>query len=179
MKRAFDDALAARGLMSVSRSCEKLTDLSDKIQRTLSQEYINKQQQQQSYVQYSYTSTSANSAGDQQQQAAATGAGQYPGQQAVEPQGESAAAQAEANDSTSANPDGHIQVSSSTTCELCSKTNVDTQLRPCGHMFHERCLKPSLKNPVGPPKCPIDDIPMHSAVLAVPDNTVTSPTTWL
>ena len=40
LKRAYDDALAARGLMSVSRSSEKLTDLAlpAKMQRSLSQE---------------------------------------------------------------------------------------------------------------------------------------------
>jgi len=43
LKRAYDDALAARGLMSVSRSSENLTDLvlPEKIQRTLSREFIN------------------------------------------------------------------------------------------------------------------------------------------
>ena len=42
LKRAYDDALAARGLISVSRSSEKLTDLAlpAKMQRTISQEYL-------------------------------------------------------------------------------------------------------------------------------------------
>ena len=46
LKRAYDDALAARGLMSVSRSSEKLTDLAlpAKMRRTLSQELIRQQQ---------------------------------------------------------------------------------------------------------------------------------------
>jgi hypothetical protein len=170
IKRAYDDALAARGLMSVSRSCEKLNDLvlPAKIQRTLSQEFISKQQQQQQamgqsqYSQYSYTTSTSDpqSCTSKQHQ-------QYPGQQPVEPS---------ANDnnatSVSSTSEGHVQVSSSTKCMLCDQTNVDTQVRPCGHMFHERCLKPSLKTPMGPPKCPIDDIPMHSAVLAVPDNSL-------
>lgn len=41
LKRAYDDALAARGLISVSRSSEKLTDLvlPAKMQRTLSREF--------------------------------------------------------------------------------------------------------------------------------------------
>jgi len=65
LKRAYDDAMAARGLMSVSRSSEKLTDLvlPAKMQRTLSQEFMrqqqeNKQQQTlppQQYVPYQYT----------------------------------------------------------------------------------------------------------------------------
>lgn len=44
LKRAYDDALAARGLISVSRSSEKLTDLvlPEKMQRTLSQEFVNR-----------------------------------------------------------------------------------------------------------------------------------------
>jgi hypothetical protein len=51
-------------------------------------------------------------------------------------------------------------------------TGVDTQLRPCGHMFHERCLKPSLQVPVGQPKCPIDNTPIQSALLAIPTDEV-------
>mmetsp|Transcript_2360 Transcript_2360/g.3308 ORF Transcript_2360/g.3308 Transcript_2360/m.3308 type:complete len:534 (-) Transcript_2360:606-2207(-) len=49
LKRAYDDALAARGLISVSRSCEKLTDLALPVtmQRTLSQEYLRQHQAQQ------------------------------------------------------------------------------------------------------------------------------------
>lgn len=44
LKRAYDDAMAARGLLAVSRSSEKLTDLvlPAKIQRTLSQEFVTK-----------------------------------------------------------------------------------------------------------------------------------------
>ena len=61
-----------------------------------------------------------------------------------------------------------VEVPSSTKCTLCSSVNVDTQLRPCGHMFHGRCLKPSLQNAIGPPKCPICSTPMQSAILAVP-----------
>lgn len=153
LKRAYDDALAARGLMAVSRSSEKLTDLvlPEKMQRTLSQEFISKQKQGQTqpYGQYVYTSTAVSSSD------------QYPGQQPVEPQQPDYSGD-------SSETDGHVKVSNATTCALCQQTNVDTQLRPCGHMFHERCLKPSLQTPMGQPKCPIDDIPMHSAVLAVP-----------
>ena len=157
LKRAYDDAMAARGLISVSRSSEKLTDLvlPDKIQRTLSQEFISKQQSQHGHL-YGYNQGSNNSS-DQ-----SASHQQYPGQQPVEP------APTAEFPGGSCETDGHVKVSTTTTCALCQQTNVDTQLRPCGHMFHERCLKPSLRTPMGQPKCPIDDIPMHSAVLAVP-----------
>jgi hypothetical protein len=61
-----------------------------------------------------------------------------------------------------------VNVPATTKCSLCRCINVDTQLRPCGHMFHGRCLKPSLQNALGPPQCPIDHIAMQSAVLAIP-----------
>jgi hypothetical protein len=179
LKRAYDDALAARGLISVSRSCERLTDLAlpAKMQRTLSQELIRKQQapqeeldsQSHSYGEYVYTS---NPLADQQT------SHQYPGQQPVEPQGSQPQTynpHASVFSSDPSETDGHVQVPSETKCALCSQTNVDTQLRPCGHMFHERCLKPSLQTPMGPPKCPCDDIPMQSALLAIPTVGVTQP----
>jgi Zinc finger, C3HC4 type (RING finger) len=164
LKRAFDDAMAARGLMSVSRSSERLTDLvlPAKIQRTLSQELMNKgtgPPQSSSFLSYAYSyastpppSDSATS-GSQQQQ--------YAGQQAVEPPVDYSA-------TSSSETDGHVKVSPATACAICHQTNVDTQLRPCGHMFHERCLKPSLQTPTGQPRCPIDDVQMHCAVLAIP-----------
>lgn len=173
LKRAYDDALAARGLMAVSRSSEKLTDLvlPAKIQRTLSQEYINKQQLQQkqqqqaqtqtpqmSYGQFKYTSSPGPNGADQNASSSSSST-QYPGQQPVEPQ---------SCDFDTSETDGHVKVSTTTSCALCHQTNVDTQLRPCGHMFHERCLKPSLQTPIGQPKCPVDNIPMHSAMLAIP-----------
>jgi hypothetical protein len=87
-KRAYDDALATRGLISVSRSCERLTDLAlpAKTQRTLSQELIRKQQvpqeeldsQSYSYCEYVYTS---NPLADQQT------SHRYPDQRPAEPQG--------------------------------------------------------------------------------------------
>lgn len=158
LKRAYDDAMAARGLMAVSRSCEKLVDLPAKIQRTLSQEFITKQQEQKVRQQQM--------AAQAPTPATATVSYQYPGQQATEPQvaGESTSAQ------QGSSQDDHVQVSKTTKCVLCSNCNVDTQVRPCGHMFHERCLKPSLTDPNGPPKCPIDDLPITSVVLAVPEN---------
>ena len=41
-------------------------------------------------------------------------------------------------------------------------------------MFHERCLKPSLQTPLGPPVCPMDNIPMQSALLAIPTDEASS-----
>jgi len=71
LKRAYDDAMAARGLMSVSRSSEKLTDLvlPAKMQRTLSQEFMRQHQEKkqetlppQQYVPYQYTAPPAKAA---------------------------------------------------------------------------------------------------------------------
>jgi hypothetical protein len=67
-----------------------------------------------------------------------------------------------------------VEVPSNTNCMLCVTVNVDTQLRPCGHMFHGRCLKPMLANTMGPPTCPICCTPTHSAILAVPTATTES-----
>ena len=155
LKRAYDDALAARGLIAVRMSCEKLTDLAlpAKMQRTLSQEYIRQHQQGQSMG--NFFSSSPLQFQSQPQQGIT-----FPSKS---PSG---------TDSTSI-PDprmagNSVEVPCTTKCALCQQINVDTQLRPCGHMFHGRCLKPSLSNAVGPPKCPIDHTPMQSAVLAVP-----------
>jgi hypothetical protein len=173
LKRAYDDALAARGLMSVSRSCEKLTDLPAKMQRTLSQEFISKSSHYGGmFDSYSQEDNSATHQDMHQQR-------QYPGQHPGEPPGSSqgnhrGGMSSNAPDDT----DGHVQVPSATVCALCNQINVDTQLRPCGHMFHERCLKPSLQTPtMGPPKCPVDGIPMQSALLAVPCDDVEPSTT--
>ena len=182
LKRAYDDALAARGLMSVSRSSEKLTDLAlpAKMRRTLSQEMI-RQQQMQSFP------TFTPACGDQGQQqgsgplhmqnAISTGLqypGQHPGQQ-QQSQGTSSEPDPSPQTAPLSDPsmnNASVEVPSSTKCALCGCINVDTQLRPCGHMFHGRCLKPSLQNAMGPPCCPIDQIPMQSAVLAVPTDEV-------
>lgn len=152
LKRAYDDAMAARGLMAVSRSSEKLTDLvlPEKLQRTLSQEFISKQRKPAPDRGQGPTASAPAS------QAPSTSTIQYPGQQPIEPS------------TNVAEDDGQVKVPSTTTCALCHQTSVDTQLRPCGHMFHERCLKPSLQTPLGPPVCPMDNIPMQSALLAVP-----------
>ncbi|GKY91316.1 hypothetical protein MPSEU_000103800 [Mayamaea pseudoterrestris] len=163
LKRHYDDALAARGLLAVSRSCERLTDLDlpPKIQRTLSQEFIkqNKHLEQSHELIYSYASSSVGPSEH--------ASSQYAGIQPVE----SRPGYSAENNET----DGHVKVSTSTVCAICQQPDVDTQLRPCGHMFHERCLKPSLQTPMGPPKCPVDEIPMHSAVLAIPTEEAQKP----
>lgn len=205
LKRAYDDALAARGLISVSRSCEKLTDLAlpAKMQKTLSQEYLRQHHaqaqtaqqqqsqpppQQQQYAQYTYT---APPPAPPSEQTAAPPSQQYPGQhpgqvsQAPAPATPTTSyhqgpAQAPGPSAALADPSStsacrEVQVPSASTCARCHQTGVDTQLRPCGHMFHERCLKPSLQNPDGQPRCPIDNIPIQSALLAVPTDEVSSP----
>lgn len=159
LKRAYDDALAARGLMAVSRSSERLTDLvlPEKMQRSLSQEFISKQRK---------LGPGLEQGGLSMEQAVIPPhpSSQYPGQQPAEP-------------TAGAEEDGQVKVPLMTRCALCNQTNVDTQLRPCGHMFHERCLKPSLQTPMGPPVCPCDNVPMQSALLAVPcEDAVAAPT---
>jgi hypothetical protein len=178
LKRAFDDAMAARGLMSVSRSSERLTDLvlPAKIQRTLSQELMSKgagggAPPQSSFLSYSYSYASTATSAPQDATASSPSSHQqYPGQQPVEPQQVDYSGIGSSSDA-----DGHVKVSLGTTCAICHQTNVDTQLRPCGHMFHERCLKPSLQAPVGQPRCPIDDVQMHCAVLAIPTDEIMPP----
>jgi hypothetical protein len=185
LKRAYDDALAARGLISVSRSCEKLTDLAlpAKIQRTLSQEFIRQQQEQQhasinpaqssSFGQYQYGSSQGQGEPNQSQsRGSSTASQQYPGQHPGQQQVKSGKTDPRSFPSGKGDSSASVEVPSATKCALCHQTNVDTQLRPCGHMFHERCLKPSLQAPMGPPKCPVDHIPMQSALLAVPTDEV-------
>lgn len=181
LKRAYDDALAARGLISVRRSCEKLTDLAlpAKMQRTLSQEFLRQQMtptaptMSGSYAGYTGESdaplTSAEGGGVLKNELRTTGeseqsAGQPPSQEGRQKkqEGENTALSDPSVNGSS------VEVPATTKCSLCGGLNVDTQLRPCGHMFHGRCLKPSLQNAVGAPVCPIDNVPMGSAVLAVP-----------
>lgn len=180
LKRAYDDALAARGLISVSRSCEKLTDLAlpPKIRRTLSQELLRQNEQPQqtkapaSYDQYQYSSPQGKT-----QSNTPSGSHQYPGQHPGQQPNNQAKSDQNGMSfgSNSSDANTSVEVPSATKCALCGETNVDTQLRPCGHMFHERCLKPSLQSLMGPPKCPIDHIPMQSALLAVPTDENTKP----
>jgi hypothetical protein len=165
LKRAYDDALAARGLIAVRRSCEKLTDLAlpAKMQRTLSQEYIRQHNQGQPMGDFFSTNNSAyapnsnrNNNNNCSPHVTSVGGG-----------GLGNGSMSDRNGNNMVNTSS-VEVPSSTTCTLCMLVNVDTQLRPCGHMFHGRCLKPSLQNTVGPPKCPICNTSMQSAILAVP-----------
>lgn len=181
MKRAYDDALAARGLMSVSRSSEKLTDLAlpAKMRRTLSQEIL-RQQMPQSFPSFMGDQGQQQNNGPIHSSMPASSNLQYSGQHPGQHPGQQSRAQM--NIQVSATPqvplsdanmnNSSVEVPTSTKCAICGCINVDTQLRPCGHMFHGRCLKPSLQNAMGPPICPIDHIPMQSAVLAVPTDEV-------
>jgi hypothetical protein len=174
LKRAYDDAMAARGLISVSRSSEKLTDLAlpAKIQRTLSQELLRKpeppqqhQQSSHSYIQYQYTPAPAKALPEQSN--GNSQSLQYPAQPSA--QSDQGNFSGQCTDTGTGNS---VEVPSATKCAICHKTNVDTQLRPCGHMFHEQCLKPSLQACMGAPKCPVDHTPMLSALLAIPTDEV-------
>ena len=105
LKRAYDDAMAARGLLAVSRSCEKLTDLvlPAKIQRTLSQEFVTKQQQpeqQQPTVAHAVVDVVPQQPQQQQQQQQ-----QQPGQQTTATE-------------MMQDPQGPVQVASTTICVI-------------------------------------------------------------
>ena len=63
---------------------------------------------------------------------------------------------------------GAVHVSSASRCPFCPELNVDTQLRPCGHLFHGHCLKPWIQDCPGAPLCPVCQVPISSCVLAVP-----------
>mmetsp|Transcript_17189 Transcript_17189/g.39963 ORF Transcript_17189/g.39963 Transcript_17189/m.39963 type:complete len:599 (+) Transcript_17189:436-2232(+) len=160
LKRAYDDALAARGLIAVRQSSEKLTDLAlpAKMQRTLSQEYI--RQHNQGAPMGDFFNAQASSAFSPNRTNRVNGVGTF-GQATAQQQAAMGAS------------DQSVQVPSTTKCSLCYQTNVDTQLRPCGHMFHGSCLKPSLQQngAACPPKCPICGTPMQSAILAIPTAT--------
>ncbi len=160
LKRAYDDALAARGLIAVRRSCEKLTDLAlpAKMQRTLSQEYIRQHNQGQPMGDFFSTNNSQYAPNSRNNNTGAPSLYQQPGVG-----GTDASTMSDQNITNAS-----VEVPSSTKCALCTSVNVDTQLRPCGHMFHGRCLKPSLQNVAGPPLCPICNTSMQSAILAVP-----------
>jgi hypothetical protein len=199
LKRAYDDALAARGLISVSRSSERLTDLvlPAKMQKTLSQEFLRQHQTQAAQLQspqqsqygqqYMYSAPAPVAVAPvsqqypgqhpQQQQASGAPQQQYHQQQANSaPQQYQQQGQGSVLSSDPSIANATVEVRSDAKCAMCQGMCVDTQLRPCGHMFHERCLKPSLQTPMGQPKCPIDSIPIQSALLAVPtdDNKTTA-----
>jgi len=171
LKRAYDDAMAARGLMSVSRSSEKLTDLvlPAKMQRTLSQEFMRKKQQQtqppQQYVPYQYTPSPAKTVPNYSSEKESY---QYPAQPTAQSD--------QRTHVSSSGMSNSVAVPSATKCSSCHSTNIDTQLRPCGHMFHEKCLKSSLQTSMGAkPKCPICQVPIESALLAIPTEENSNP----
>jgi len=180
LKRAYDDAMAARGLMSVSRSSEKLTDLvlPAKMQRSLSQEFMRQQQQTnntpQHYVPYQYVSSPAKPVAAEKSNEGESQ--QYPAQ---------ATAQSAHSNLNSSGLNDSVEVPSATKCSSCHETNVDTQLRPCGHMFHEKCLKSSLQTTMDTnPTCPICHVQIQSALLAIPTEEystslpVSKPASW-
>lgn len=185
LKRAYDDALAARGLISVSRSSEKLTDLvlPVKMQRTISQEYLKSMNSGNSttFTTFSFNSnipqpvTSVPSQGMDNINGRHTGGTQHLQQQPLQ------TSQHSYEDTlTNDNFNDSVEVPFSTKCALCQQTKVDTQLRPCGHLFHGNCVKNSIQNAIGAPRCPIDNITMVSAILAVPtvDNANSNTTTY-
>ena len=157
------------------------------MQRTLSQEYIRQHNQGQPMGDFFSTNNSAyarnngssgqlqqgyNSSSGQLQQGFNGSSGQlqlgYPTPNVSDANGGAPAVTISMpSDPNTANSTS-VEVPSSTKCALCNAVNVDTQLRPCGHMFHGRCLKPSLQNATGPPSCPICSTSMQSAILAVP-----------
>merc|ERR1712238_585858 len=150
LKRAYDDAMAARGLMSVSRSSEKLTDLvlPAKMQRSLSQEFMRQKQTNppQQYVPYQYIPSPTKAIADKNNEGYSQ---QYP----TQPTAQSDQRKFKSNlDCSGIN--NSVEVPSATKCSSCHATNVDTQLRPCGHMYHE--------------KCPTCMSPIQSALLAIP-----------
>jgi len=159
LKRAYDDALAARGLIAVRKSCENLNnlDLPAKMQKTLSMEYMHKHAQGHNLGNFFSTENSSFAPNASPHRLGRSGSQNFPAQQQSLVAGV-------AGDPINAS----VEVPSSTACALCTTVNVDTQLRPCGHMFHGRCLKPSLQTASGPPQCPICSTPMQSAILAVP-----------
>lgn len=53
-----------------------------------------------------------------------------------------------------------------TTCAFCSRDRVDTQLMPCGHLFHGQCLRPWLEATVTTPVCPLCSVAIANCVLA-------------
>jgi len=61
-----------------------------------------------------------------------------------------------------------VKTAPTTLCGICNAEMVDTQIRPCGHMFHGACIRASLKDD---PVCPIDGRRLESAILAVIEQT--------
>mmetsp|Transcript_20136 Transcript_20136/g.39988 ORF Transcript_20136/g.39988 Transcript_20136/m.39988 type:complete len:378 (+) Transcript_20136:200-1333(+) len=60
-----------------------------------------------------------------------------------------------------------VRVPRSAKCAFCVEGDVDTQLRPCAHLFHGRCLKPWLQASAGPPRCLQCQTLISNCVLAI------------
>jgi hypothetical protein len=144
LKRAYDDALAARGLISVSRSSEKLTDLAlpAKLQKSISQQYLKTLNNGGSTT---FTSFSFN-----------------PGVSQASP---SSSPGSDIRKQEVPKTLDSVEVPIDTKCAFCNKTSVDTQLRPCGHLYHSACIKNSLAERKF---CPLDHVPISSAVVCFP-----------
>ena len=61
---------------------------------------------------------------------------------------------------------GGVVVAPSEQCAFCIRTGVDTQLMPCGHLFHGQCLRPWLEATVTTPVCPLCSVAIANCVLA-------------
>jgi len=188
LKRAYDDALAARGLISVSRSCEKLTDLAlpAKMQKTISQEYLKSMTgSSTTFTTFSFNPQPAPAPGPIQAPlliAPILPPPVHPAMQNVLTQNGINApiasvlppsihpAMQNMLTQNGINGNDSVEVPATTKCAICNQTNVDTQLRPCGHLFHGTCVKGSMQNSSGgSPCCPIDGEPMISCILLVPE----------
>ena len=68
--------------------------------------------------------------------------------------------------------DTAVRVRKTTKCAFCVEGDVDTQLRPCGHLFHGRCLKPWLQASAGPPCCLQCSTLISSCVLVITSDVI-------
>ena len=118
LKRAYDDALAARGLISVSRSSEKLTDLAlpAKMQRTISQEYLKSMTGSTTFTTFSFNPQPAPPPEPAPSMPVVHPALQNSQQGSILTQNGT-----HENDS--------VEVPATTKCAICNQTNVDTQFR--------------------------------------------------
>mmetsp|Transcript_9691 Transcript_9691/g.19674 ORF Transcript_9691/g.19674 Transcript_9691/m.19674 type:complete len:668 (+) Transcript_9691:421-2424(+) len=153
-KRPFDDvdddgAMAARGLLSVSRSSEDLKSISlpAKMQKSLSQEFNSK----------IFRSGQGQGYGS-----GYAGAG-YGGPEF------SAGTNLSVTD-PGYSPD--VKVGPDSHCGVCNRSDVDTQLKPCGHVFRGSCLKSSACFAKSPPECPVCNTPIVSALLVIAEQRV-------
>jgi hypothetical protein len=124
LKRAYDDALAARGLISVSRSCEKLSDLAlpAKMQKTISQEYLKSMTgNSTTFTTFSFNPQPAPAPRPPSPIDPVSIPNQHPALQNSQMGNMLAQNGRNENDS--------VEVPATTKCAICHQTNVDTQLR--------------------------------------------------